>query len=286
MFSNSALGLAFEAALAELAAEEELHNAIKKTNSREAEGRQEEEDEDDVPFALRQQRQQIDDLFVQLDSGSGAFTAAQQQELWNIFSESMLEALRGAAEMKAAPNTHVIIKSPAAVQEKKKNKSNNNIIKKAKEGEEEEEEEEPVLAQFPMYRCIDNSWTLILRNPEILIAGDIVNDEEIVSRSALQNRDGRHNNDDDDDDNSDLAVGHSDAARLIVEQVAQQQRAKTRTALTGAQSNGGAGGSSSAVEHKSRRIKCDYAVLHVKHEPVPKAAAAAATAGSRRKRKE
>ncbi len=214
-------------------------------------------------------------IFDDHDSGTGAFTAQQNSRLYAIFEECMIEALRGSTALNSAPTTHVIIRAPAMEQNSSKKKKSG-----ADDGEEDNDDDlRDALMQFPLYRNIDDKWTIILRNPDVLISGDFMNSDQIIKRSAL----GAESDDDDDedsdgegDDGGDAVPGFFGVAAAkgkVADALGLEKRRRKRLPASNKMSMHKAAvaeddstAQRSKKENTSRRIKCDYAVLQIKYE--------------------
>ncbi len=151
MFSNSVIGVAFKAALAQLK-EEEL-------DAREAAAADADSGDADGGLGERVPTSVLDDMFAPFDSSptSAALTERQERLLETIFADAMIEAL---ALSRDHPAHSMVVRGTPAQQ------SSSSLADAGGASE----AAQAVAAQFPLHRRIDNQWTIVLKDPVVTVS--------------------------------------------------------------------------------------------------------------------
>lgn len=270
-----------------------------------------------VQLAVQAELGQLDDLFAHFDSRTADVTTHTRNVLWRIFGESMQEALDAARRAAGTPVTHLIIKGASTDRREYRDgvgrwsstvaradghkKSNDNDYDdddddssgdSSNSSDDDDDDDDSgdeqrrakkkkvVATQFPMFRKKDDVWTIVLRKPQVLLAGDALQSDVMLSRSLLEEHQQQQLGGDSniiDEDPVECETARN-AMRMVTDAALTENRRRTRQARTIAQPTKSA---ESKREDRTQRLVCDYAVLHIKHLPPLKPNAAV-----RRKRKE
>jgi hypothetical protein len=260
MFSNSILGIAFDAALEQLKHEEEL--VLHKYQQQQRQSNKNDNDDDDDANE-KAQEVVFDNLFIQHEDDSNrnnsSFTQTQKAYLEQLMTEAMIQTLMKLNNAQhtsrkstvanshssggIAPKNNLLIRAPGIgssyVTTRDFETSQQEIDKRFEEIDLEAKRKQ--INYFPLYRKdADNNWLIILKDPQILLTGNKVEDE-ILDESSKNN-------------NNTLL------SRLTV--ASNVKRSDNNTKNAGIDTNN----NNNLVN--SKELECDYAVLHVREIPL------------------
>lgn len=222
MFQNSLLGIAFDAAMEQLAQEETLmltqhatKNAKNKKNNTKKNNNDDEDEEEVERMNVEAQNRILDNLFARFDVVENshnnqhhqqqkllqsAFTQEQKEKLEQIFTESMIDALTNRHQNQQMQNSEnnngaTMMMSSSASTSGFSNFPKNDLIIRAPalggnvrryENENETRQADGDDVYFPIYRKEENgNWTIVLKDPQIFLRGPVVDHQQQQNSSII-----------------------------------------------------------------------------------------------------